>query len=134
MPFVPSPIILLGSLIAAILLFLSGFFYGKHVEKAEQALNVVTVQDDTIDDANRDVEAETKRAVAAAKQEAEKRASFQILKLKAERDAALKAKPDCSRDPTSMGLLLDTIRSANGEEAAANELSKPVPTTTAASQ
>ena len=130
MPFIPSPIVLLGSLIASLLLFLSGFFYGKYVEKAEQALDVVTVQDETIDDANRDVEAEQQRAVAAAKREAEKRASFQILKLKGERDAALKAKPDCSRNPTSMGLLLDTIRSANGEEAAANKLPEPVPATT----
>ena len=129
MPFVPSPLVLLGSLVAALLLFLSGFFYGKHVEKAEQALDVVTIQDETINDANRDVEAEQQRAVAAAKQEAEKRASFQILKLKGERDAALKASKDCTRDPTSMGLLLDTIRSANGEEAAANELPKPVPAT-----
>ncbi len=130
MSFVPSPVLLLGSLVAALLLFLSGFFYGKYVEKAEQALDVVTVQDETIDDANRDVKAEQQRAVAAAKREAEKRASFQILKLKGERDAALKASPNCSRDPTSMGLLLDTIRSANGEEAAANKLPEPVPATT----
>lgn len=132
MPVVPSPIVLLGSFVAALLLFLSGFFYGKHVEKAEQALDVVTVQDETIDDANRDVNSEKKRAVAAARQEEKARASFQIIKLKGERDAALKAKPDCSRDSTSMGLLLDTIRSANGEEAAANELPKPVPATAAA--
>lgn len=134
MPFMPSPIVLLGSLIAAIGIFLSGFFYGGSYQKGKQALDVVTVQNETINDANRDVEAEAQRAVAAAKQEAEKRASFQILKLKAERDAALKASPNCSRDPTSMGLLLDTIRNANGEEAATSKLLEPVPATVGTSQ
>ena len=132
MPFIPNPWILLGGLILAVGLFLSGLSIGVRWQKGREATNVVAIQKQTIDDANRDVEAETKRAVAAAKQEVEKRASFQIIKLKGERDALAKASPNCSRDSTSMGLLLDTIRSANGEKAAANELPKPVPATTAA--
>lgn len=126
MPFIPNPIILLGSLAAAVAIFLSGFFYGGSYQKGKQATNVVAIQKQAIDDANNSIEIETRRSLASAKQEAEKRASFQILKLKGERDAALKAKFDCSRDPTSMGLLLDTIRSANGEETASNQLSKSV--------
>lgn len=120
MSIMPSPIILLGSFVAAFMLFLSGFFYGKHIERSEQALNITSIQKQTIADANRDIEIETQRALAFAAQETKKRISFQILKLKGERDAALKAKSDCSRDPASMGVLLDTIRSVNGEEAAPN--------------
>lgn len=126
MPFVPSSIILLGSLVAALLLFLSGFFYGKHVEKAEQALDVVTVQDETIDDANRDVKAETKRSLAASKVEATARLHATNVRLRGERDALLKAQPDCNRDPDSLRLLVESINSANGTEAAANELPEPV--------
>ena len=130
MPFIPNPWILLGGLILAVGLFLSGLSIGVRWQKGREAANVAAVQKQTIDDANRDAIAEAQRAVAAAKQEAEKRASFQILKLKGERDAALKASPNCSRDPISMGLLVESINSANGTEAAANKLPEPVPATT----
>lgn len=126
MSIIPNPYLLFGSLVAALLCFLSGFYYGTEYQRGKQALDVTAFQKQIIDDANNSIEVETRRSLASAKQEAEKRASFQILKLKGERDAALKAKFDCSRDPTSMGLLLDTIRSANGEETASNQLSKSV--------
>lgn len=127
MSIIPNPYLLLGSLIAALLCFLSGFYYGTEYQRGKQALDITILQKQTIDDANNSIEVETRRSLASAKQEAEKRASFQVLKLKGERDAALKAKSDCSRDPTSMGVLLDTIRSANGEETASNQLSKSMP-------
>lgn len=123
----PNPYILLGSLVVAVCLFLSGFFYGKHVERGEQALNVVTVQNKTIDDANNAVAAEQQRALAAARAEEKAKSTFQIAKLKGERDAALKASTNCNRDSVSMGLLNAAIRSANGEETASDKLSISVP-------
>lgn len=122
MPIVPSPYVLLGSLITAVCFFLSGFFYGKYVERGEQALNVVAVQNKALDDANVAVTVEQQRALAAAKQEAEKRSAFQITKLKGERDAALKASSSCNRDSDSLRLLNDTIDSANGKEATPDKL------------
>lgn len=126
MPTVSNPYVLLGGLVLAIGFFLSGFFYGRHYEKGQQALDVVTVQNQVLNDANRDVEVETRRSLASATAEAAARLHAANVRLRGERDAALKAQSSCSRDPMSMGLLIESINSANGKEAAANKLPEPV--------
>lgn len=130
MPFIPNPWILLGSLILAVGLFLSGLSIGIRWQKGREATNVAAVQKQAIDDANRAVRIETERTLAAAKAEADARVRAAGIRRKGEIDAILKSKSDCSRDSASMGLLLESIDSANGTEAATNELPKPVPATT----
>ncbi len=128
MSFVPSPIVLLGSLIAALAVFLSGFAIGVRWEKGKQAADVVAVQEQVIDNANISVESETKRSVAAGKKEAEARIHFDGIRRKGEIDALAKANTNCNRDSVSLGLLSDAIKSANGTEATTNKLSEPVHT------
>ena len=46
--------------------------------------------------------------------------------LKSEIDAAKKARAECARDTESSGLLVDSIRVANGEKKPADKLSVPM--------
>lgn len=109
------PIILLVALLALLGTGFGGYRYGKHVCQGEQATAVAAAQKQAIDAANADVEAATKRAVEQAKMEAAQRLRATTIRLKGERDAALKARPECVRDAGSMGLLQSAIDSANGQ-------------------
>lgn len=126
MPFIPNPWILLGSFIIALGLFLSGLSIGIRWQKGREAANVAAVQKQTIDDANRTVRIETERALASAKAEADARVRAAGIRRKGEIDAILKARPSCNRDSDSLRLLVESINSANGTEAATNKLSEPV--------
>ena len=127
MPFVPSPVLLLGSLVAAIAVFLSGLAIGVRWEKGKQAADVVTVQEQVIDDANRAVRIEAERALAAAKKEADARVRAAGIRRKGEIDALSKASINCNWDSISFGLLVESINSANDTEATSKLLPKSVP-------
>ena len=109
-----NPTVILVLLIALGASTFGGYRYGKHVCQGEQATAVAAAQVEAIDDANRYVEVATARAVAQAKAEAAARLSAATIKLKGERDAALKARPECARDADSMSLLGVAISEANG--------------------
>jgi hypothetical protein len=118
----PNPYLLLGGLVAAILIFVSGFQSGRHWESADALANVVAAQKLAIDEANKAAVAERERAISAAEQEAKARAVAAAARHKGELDAARKANPLCNRDAESLGLLLDSIRIANGEKDSTGKL------------
>lgn len=118
-----NPYFILVALLALLGTGFSGYRYGKHVCQGEQATVIATAQNEAITRANLDVEAATKRAVEQAKVEAAQRLAATTIRLKGERDAALKAKPECSRDADSQRLLVESIRLANDSAASPS----PVP-------
>lgn len=122
----PSPTILLASLILAIGLFGSGISIGyKWSERAHLAA-VAAAQDTAIKSANAATEAEIKRSVAAAKAEADARITASQIRNKGELDALRKSRAACARDLESLGLLNDAIRNANGQTTAASVVFNPV--------
>jgi len=118
-----NPYALLAALLAFLAVAFGGYRYGYSRAEDAQASAVATAQVEAIDKANRDTEVATKRAVAQAKAESAARLSAVSARLKGEQDAALKAKPECSRDADSQRLLLESIRLANDSAASAS----PVP-------
>lgn len=112
----PSPTILLASLILAIGLFGSGISIGyKWSERAHLAA-VAAAQDTAIKAANAATEAEIKRSVAAAKAEADARITASQIRNKGELDALKKSRAACARDADSMELLKAAIVTSNGEK------------------
>lgn len=122
----PNPTALLAALLAIISVAFGGYRYGKHVCEGEQATAVATAQKQAIATANAATEAATARAVAQAKAEAGARLAATTIRLKGERDAAIKAKPECARDADSQRLLFESIAAANGQTPASNIMSDPV--------
>ena len=125
----PNPTIILVLLVTAIGLSFGSYRYGKHVCQGEHATDVATAQNEAIAAANRDTEAATVRAVAAARAEADARVRAAGIRRKGEIDASAKARPECGRDPESMGLLLESIDHANHSTTTGNPLPDPVPAT-----
>jgi len=123
-----NPYVLLAALALAIGLFGSGVSVGYKWENRAHAAAVLDAQNAAIDAANRDVEAATARAVAQAKAEAAARLSATTIRLKGERDAAIKARPECTRDADSIRLLVESIDSANGQTPSTSGMSDRVPT------
>ena len=109
-----NPYALLAALLAVIAVAFGSYRYGYNRAEDAIAARVAAAQVAAIESANAATEAATARAVAQAKAEAAARLSAATVRLKGERDAALKARPECQRDADSMGLLLDAIGNANG--------------------
>lgn len=121
-----NPYFILASLVALLTTAFGADHFGYHRAKAECAAAVATAQDKAIADANAATEAATKRAVEQAKVEAAQRLAATTIRLKGERDAAIKARPECARDPDSMQLLQQSIAAANGQTPAGDSMSDPV--------
>lgn len=117
---------MLAALIAILIASVSGYEYGKHVCNGEHGVAVAAAQDKAIDAANEATDAATARAVAQAKAEAEARLVAATIRLKGERDAAIKARTECTRDADSQRLLLDAVDLANGQQATSNPMSDSV--------
>lgn len=122
MPSIFNPYVLLFFLVGALGLFGSGVSIGVKWERRDALALRDAAQVKAIADANTAVEAAIKRTVAAAKREADARLASRTAKLKGELDAAKKSRPECSRDPESVGLLNSAIADANGEAPAAGKL------------
>lgn len=121
-----NPYFILVALLALLGTGFSGYRYGKHVCQGEQATAIAAAQNEAITRANLDVEAATKRAVEQAKAEAAARLSATKRRIEGERDATLKARPDCVRDQQSMELLQSAIDLANGQSSTGNTMSDSV--------
>jgi hypothetical protein len=122
----PNPYLLLACLVAAIGIFFTGFQSGRHWEQRDALASVVAAQNAAIERANKESEAETQRALLAAKAEADARAKAREARHKGELDAQRKANPLCSRDADSLGLLNSSISLANGEKDTTPVVSHPV--------
>lgn len=121
-----NPYVLLGQIIGLIIAIVGAYHYGYNRAEDAVAARVAAAQVEAIDQANRDTEAATKLAVEQAKAEAGARLAATTIRLKGERDAALKARPECVRDADSMGLLNSAIDAANGQAAAVGKVPDPV--------
>ena len=108
-----NPYVLLVQLIGLLIAIYGAYEYG--YSRAEDAVSarIATAQVEAIDRANRDTEAATALAVAQAKAEAVQRLAATTIRLKGERDAAIKARPECGRDAGSLQLLQSAIDLAN---------------------
>ena len=129
-----NPYVILGQIIGLILAIVGAYHYGYNRAEDAAAARVATAQDKAITDANAATEAATKLAVEQAKAEAVQRLAATTIRLKGERDAALKARPDCVRDTDSMRLLQSALDSANGQSTAIDSVPDPVPTTPTAGE
>ncbi len=129
-----NPYAILVALLATLFIAFGGYRYGKQVCQGEQATAIATAQNEAIAAANRDTEAATVRAVAQAKAEAGARLAATTIRLRGERDAAIKARPECARDSESHRLLVESIAHANGLESSSGSMSYPLPATPGARQ
>jgi hypothetical protein len=111
---------LLGVLVAMLLAFAFGLYVGVRWEKSDNANAIILAQDTAIKTANQTTAAAVATTIAAAKKEATANLASRTAKMAGELDAAKKSRPDCSRDPESMGLLNSAIDASNFEEAAAS--------------
>ena len=118
----PNPYFLLAGLVFALGLFASGVSVGYRWENRAHAAAVLAAQNEAIDQANRDTDAATARAVAQAKAEAQARLAATTIRLRGERDAAVKARPECLRDTDSQRLLVESIAAANGQTPAGSSV------------
>lgn len=117
-----NPYILLACLIGAIGMFGSGVSIGYKWSERSHVADVVAAQNAAIAGANAAAYAERERAVAAARTEAAARLTARTARMKGELDAALKSRPECSRDAESVRLLNDAIRVGNGQAPAPDKL------------
>lgn len=119
----PNPTIIAYALLACLASLLGGLGGGVYIgvewEKGDNADKVVIAQNAAIEGANRAAEAERKRALEAAKKEADARLANSTARMKGELDAAKKSRPECARDAESIGLLRSAIGVANGKADAA---------------
>lgn len=111
-----NPYALLAALLAFLAVGFGGYRYGYSRAEDAVAARVATAQNEAIAAANRDTEAEIARTLAQARAEAQARLSATTIRLKGERDAAIKARPECGRDADSMAILQSAIDTANGVE------------------
>jgi hypothetical protein len=111
---------LLGVLVAMLLAFAFGLYVGVRWEKSDNADAIILAQDTAIKTANETTAAAVATTIAAAKKEAAANLASRTAKMAGELDAVKKSRPDCGRDPESMGLLNSAIDAANFEEAPAN--------------
>lgn len=125
-----NPYVIIIALVGAIGLFGSGVSIGVKWERRDALANLTAVQNKAIEDANTAVEVAIQRTVASAKKEANARLTARAIRHKGELDAALKSRPECSRDAESIGLLNDAINSANGETPTPDKLPDTVRTAT----
>jgi len=121
-----NPYAIIATLVFAIGLFGTGISIGYKWSERSHVADVVAAQNAAIEKANADAEVEKQRALAAAKAEADAKLAARTARLKGEVDAAKKARPECARDAESYGLLLDSIRVANGEKDAPAKLLVPM--------
>ncbi len=128
-----NPAIILVLLVALGAATLGGYRYG--YSRAEDAVSarVAAAQVEAIEQANRDTEAATKRALDAARAEADARVRAAGIRRKGEIDATAKARPECVRDADSMRLLHEAIAAANGTAPAADSVPDAVRSNAAAS-
>lgn len=124
-----NPYAILAALLAFLAVGFGGYRYGYSRAEDAVAARVATAQVEAIDRANRDTEAATARAVAQAKAEAAARLSAVTVRLKGERDAIAKAKPDCARDADSQRLLQSAIDLANGQSTDPDSMPDPMSST-----
>ena len=117
-----NPYALLAALLGALAMFGAGVSVGYKWEKNAHLATLAVEKDKAVERANQDAEAEKQRALAAAKAEADARLAARTIRMKVELDAAKKARPECARDAESHGLLVDSIRLANGEKDTAVKL------------
>jgi hypothetical protein len=122
-----NPTAILVALLAFLAVGFGSYRYGYSRAEDAVAARVATAQNEAIASANRDVEAATARAVEQAKAEAAARLSATAIRLKGERDAAIKARPECLRDVESQRLLQCAIDAANGKTPAGNCLLDTMP-------
>lgn len=121
-------------ILVAVALLFSGIGIGYKWSERANAAQLLAATNQAIAGANAATEAEVKRTVEAARVEAARRLASATARLKGERDAALKSKPECSRDADSMRLLNESIAVANGDQAASKQLPDSVRSGSAASE
>ncbi len=109
-----DPTAILIAVLVALGLVSSGFIAGKEWTDRAYAAQERDVQKSAIAGANAATETAIKLAVEQAKTDTARRVAYQRIRLEGERDAALKARPECSRDVDSQRLLLNAIGAANG--------------------
>ena len=121
-----NPYALLAALLAFLAVGFGGYRYGYSRAEDAVAARVAIAQVEAIDRANRDTAAATARAVEQAKAEAAARLSATKRRIEGERDAAIKARPECARDVQSMELLQRAIDLANGSTSTSGLVPDPV--------
>jgi hypothetical protein len=125
-----NPYVILAAVIGFVIALVGADRFGYNRAEDSCAARVATAQDAAIARSNAEVEAATARAVESAKAEAAARLRSTRVRLEGERDAAIKARPECARDLDSFRLLNSAIDLANGATPAGNGVPDPVPAAT----
>lgn len=117
-----NPTAILIAVLAAIGLLATGFVTGKTWSDRAYAAQERDVQKAAIAGANEATTAAITLAVGQAKADASRRVAYQRIQLEGQRDAVLKARPECSRDDDSLRLLRASIAAANGQTPAIDKV------------
>ena len=117
-----NPYVILAAVIGLVIALVGADRFGYNRAQDACAARVATAQEQAIATANRDTAAATARAVESAKVEAAARLSATTIRLKGERDAAIKARPECARDADSLRMLQSAIDLANHQSTTSNSL------------
>ena len=106
----------------------SSFFYGKHVQSAEDKAAQLTAVNQAVTDANKQAKRDLDQAVIAADKAA--KARTRTIKIQGEAREIVREVPmpaECDADPGYMRVLGDAIANANDNPQPAGILLKPVP-------
>lgn len=119
MPTLPSPAFLLAALLLAIAGFGGGCYLGYDYRGGLEAERIAEAQNAALEGAREESAAAIIAMAGAARQAGLDEAAARQARSKGVADANLKARPECSRDAESVGLLNDSIDRANGSAGAA---------------
>lgn len=111
----PAHYRLLAAVLAAIAFFGAGSYLGYQYADGRHAEAAARAQEQAIEGARQQFEADRQQAVDRARREAVAEERARSAKSRGVSDASLKAKPGCVRDTESLSLLHDAIRAANSE-------------------
>lgn len=109
----------LAVLVAFLLGGFGGYQHGRKVQRGEAAEEISKAFVKLIDHHNELTAAEVKAATQAEKARQAYQQDALRRKNRVLQDALAKANPVCDRDDESLGMLIDSIRAANGDSAGA---------------
>ena len=124
---VPLQYKIIGIAIAILLAFGCGAYLGYQYCDGHVAKAYAEAQDAAITRFSEQADADKQDAIDRAQREAVAEERARTAKSKGVSDASIKAKPSCSRDAESYGLLVDAIAAANGTKESTGGLPKAVP-------
>lgn len=97
-----------------------GVWLGYRFANGEAATKLIEKNQALVAQINENADAEKQRIAESAKRELSARLAMRDIKTKGELDAIRKSRAECARDTESHRLLVDSVRTANGEAASAS--------------